>query len=406
MMFLQSFVAGATTPVMSLYLKGSLQFSGGQTGLILSMNALAAFVSPVVGAFIADRFIGAKKMLSLCYLGASVLMFVLALQHSFANVLVVYLAYVLVVGPTAALANAIAFHHIPEAQRDFGGVRMWGTIGWIAVAWFFGFFWLGGTAADQVASRLPDALKLSAISSFVFGIYVLTLPRSFALSKKPKKLIPIESLRVLVQPKIVVVGVLTFLMSITDKYYYFGMGPFLKQFGVKESSMMPLMSVGQITEIFAMLFLGLCLKRLGFKKVLILGVLAQGWRFAALAISGSVGIISSGIVFHGINFAFFMVASLIYIDSQCDKSSRTGVHQLLTILNMGFGSLVGNLMAGKAIDVFTSASGVVNFRAYWTVPLVITAVCLAGTMLLIRGDNSGRTLSKIDVEGEIGLDEV
>jgi nucleoside transporter len=383
MMFLQFFVAGATIPVMSLYLKGHLHFSGGQAGLILSMNALAAFVSPVVGVFIADRFISAEKMLSLCHLGASVLMFVLTLQHNFTNVLAVYLAYVLVAGPTVALANAVAFHHIPEAQRDFGGVRMWGTIGWVAVAWFLSFFWLSGAAADQMASRLPDALKLSAISSFVFSIYALSLPKSFAASKRSKKLMPVESFRVLIQPKIVLIGLLAFLMSITNKYYYFGMGPFLDQFGVKEGFIMPLMSLGQITEIFAMLFLGICLKRLGFKMVLILGVFTQVWRFAALAISGSLGIISSGIVFHGINFAFFMTASLIYIDSQCDKNSRTGVHQLLTILNMGFGSLVGNLMAGRAIDIFTSASGVINFRAYWTVPLVITVVCLVATLMFI-----------------------
>jgi len=403
MMFLQFFVAGATIPVMSLYLKGFLHFSGGQAGLILSMHAMAAFVSPLVGAFVADRFVSAERMLSVCHFFASVLMFVLTMQQSFANVLVVYLCYVLVAGPTAALANAVAFHHIPEAQRNFGGVRMWGTIGWVAVAWFFGFFWLGGAVGEQATSRLPDALKLSAISSFVFSLYALTLPRSFAVSKKPKKLIPVESFRVLVQPKIILIGLLAFMMSITNKFYYFGMAPFLTQFGVKESSIMPLMSVGQIAEIFAMLSLGLCLKRFGFKTVLVFGVLTQAWRFAALAIAGSVGIISSGVVFHGINFAFFMTASLIYIDSQCNKSSRTGVHQLLTIVNAGFGSLLGNLMAGKVMDIFTSGSGAVNFRGYWTVPLVITLVCLAGTVLLIRGDDGIKTLPKIDVDGEMQI---
>lgn len=387
MMFLQFFIAGATIPVMSLYLRGCLHFSGGQAGIILSMNALAAFVSLLVGTFIADRFIRAEKMLSLCHFGASILMFVLTLQQSFANVLVVYLAYVLVAGPTGALVNAVSFHHIPEAQRNYGGIRMWGTIGWIAVAWFFGFFWLGGTAADQMASRLPDALKLSALSSLVFAFYVLTLPMRFTVSKRPKTFMPVESFRVMVQPRIVLIVLLTFIISITNNYYYFGMAPFLQQFGIKESSIMPLMSVGQVAEIFAMLFLGLCLRRLGFKKVLILGVLVQGWRFAAVSISGSVWIISSGIFFHGVNFAFFMIASLIYIDSQCDRNSRTGVHQLLTIVNVGFGSLLGNLMAGKAADIFMSASGVINFRAYWAVPLVMTIVCLFGTVVFVpRGD--------------------
>lgn len=399
MMFMQFFALGATMPIMSLYLTGYLHFSGSQAGLILSMYAISAFISPLVGAFVADRFISAERMLSLCHLFAGCFMLVLFFQRNFANVVVVYLLYVLSIGCTTALTNAVAFHHTPEAKSNFGSVRVWGTIGWVAVAWALGSFWSLGAGDGEGASRLPDALKLSAISSFAFSAYALTLPRRFSLVRKPKTLIPIESFRVIIQPKILLVGGLAFLMAVSNKYYYFGMGPFLKQLGVNEGSIMQLMSMGQVVEIFAMFALGMFLKRFGFKVVMTIGVIAQGWRFIAFAFSGSTAVLTSGILCHGVNFAFFMTAALIFVDGQCDKKSRTGVHQLIIILEGGIGSIVGNMLAGRAADHFADASGMINFQAYWTVPLVLTGVCLIGSLIFVPRDN-------VKVELPTELDEV
>ncbi len=53
--------------------------------------------------------------------------FLLMLLHS--------LAYV----PTISITNSIAFANLKDPQRDFGPVRVWGTIGWIVASWPFIF---------------------------------------------------------------------------------------------------------------------------------------------------------------------------------------------------------------------------------------------------------------------------
>lgn len=185
-------------------------------------------------------------------------------------------------------------------------------------------------------------------------------------------------------------------MSVCNKYYYFGMAPFLKQLGVNESSIMPFMSIGQMAEIFAMFALGMFLRRFGFKAVMTAGIVAQSWRFVAFAFFGSPAILASGIVCHGVNFAFFMTAALIFVDGKCDKVSRTGVHQLIAILNGGLGSIAGNMLAGKAADHFTDVSGLINFKAYWSIPLVLTSVCLVAALVFVPRDHT-----KIEMGTEI-----
>lgn len=392
MMFMQYFVAGAIVPVMSLYLKDHLDFSGSQVGIILAMSAIAAFVSPVIGAFIADRVISAERLLGLCHFCGAAVMAVLSFQTDFLPVLLLYLVYVLILGPSVALTNSITFHHTPKADHHFGGIRMWGTIGWIAVAWLFSYLWLRGGGQDNIASRLPDALKFSAISSVFFGAYALTLPKSDARSENTASIVPIESFRVLVRPEILLLSVICFLMALIHKYYYFGMAPFLRLTGFSDSNIMPVMSLGQITEVFAMAFLGFCLVRGGFKRVMIAGICAELIRFTIYAIGEPIPLIVCGTFLHGFSFTFFATTAYIYLDSHCDKSSRTGVHQLFAIITGGFGNFFGNLVAGWAADYFTDfQSGSIDYVYFWTVPALIAAVCLVTIVLFFPSRNTLRS---------------
>jgi nucleoside transporter len=384
MMFLQYFILGATVPIFSLYLTRYLQFSGFQTGAILSMSAVAAFVSPLAGAFVADRLINATRLYGLCHLIAGFLMAVLSYRSRFGAFLFIYLTYMLVFGPTLALSNAITFHHLPDSERSFGGIRMWGTIGWIAVAWLFGFFWLRSDG-DVMTGRLPDALKLSAISSILLGLYAFTLPVRQVQSVKTRRIIPIESIRVMVHRDIVLLSVISFFVSFVNRFYYFGTGPFLRHIGFDESTIMPAMSLGQVPEVFAMGLLGLFHKRFGLKRVITFGILMELGRFSSFAIGTPTILVLAGISFHGIAFAFYHTSAFIYLDSHCDKNSRSGVHQLFAIITSGFGSFFGSLTAGKTLDMSTKAnSGGINFWSYWAVPAGLSLFTLIIVMLFFK----------------------
>lgn len=386
MMFLQYVVMGTIWPIISMYLKQVLGFSGTQAGTILSMSAVAAFVAPVVGACVADRFISAERLLSLCHFSAAICMGLISLQTSFGAVALLYLAYTISMGPTVPLTNAITFHHAPDGQKNFGHTRVWGTIGWVVVAWGFGYLWLGRTTGDMAhASRLPDALKLSAMASLGLGLYALTLPNAGKRIQGKIRIIPMESIRVLIRPQVLLISAISLLIGIIDRYYYFGTALFLKHRGISEGSIMPMMSLGQIAEILAMVILARMLTWLGTKRTLLLGLLAEIIRFGAFAFGTSKLTLLLGNACHGLAYTFYFTAVYITIDRFCDKQSRTGLHQLFTIITSGFGALSANLLAGSCLDRFVNMPDVADYRLFWAVPLVMAIVSFIILAAFLKG---------------------
>ena len=70
----------------------------------------------------------------------------------FGSMLVHCLLYV----PTISITNSIAFAHMKDAQKEFGIVRMGGTIGWILAAWPFTFILVDW---DKVNAAQTDGLR-------------------------------------------------------------------------------------------------------------------------------------------------------------------------------------------------------------------------------------------------------
>jgi len=385
LVFLQFFIYGAITPIISLYLINYLHFSGTQAGFIIGLSSLSAFVSPLIGAFIADRVIHSERLYSICFVLSGFVMWILIGQKDYLTVLLLLLVYYLISGPTFGLLNAIIFHHLPDSKKSYGSIRIWGTIGWIAVAWILGFFWLRSSGSSVVLERLPEALKLSVYCSIILGLYGFTLPLSHAHSELSKKLIPVESVEVFKKFPVIFISIFSFFITIVDRYYYFGIAPFLRSMGFSESSLMPLMSIGQIPELFAMGLLGFILSKKGFKSVIATGIILEMFRFFLFSMGNFLPFLLLGISFHGIAYTLFFASVTIFLDSHCTKKARTGVHQLFSIINAGFGNFFGSFLAGKTMDVFRGVNDVgTNYFSFWMVPGIISVLVLIAFLIVFR----------------------
>lgn len=387
MFFLQYVVNGSILPIFSHYLLNHLHFSPDRIGIIMGMPALAALVAPAVAGQIADRWISAERMLGWCHLLAGVVMYALSRQTEYGPFLWLYVAYSMLFVPTLALTNTVGLHHVPDARQDFARVRLWGTIGWVAVAWAFGLLWLGGDAGDA-SSRLADALKLSAIASWVLGLYSFTLPPS-RHAGPPPPFAPWKAVGLFLQPSLLILTTGMFLNSLIMQFYYFGAGPYLSHLGVGNRALMPLLSLGQMSEVVVMFLLARITARVGIKRLLVLGTFAQFARYAIFAFLPSLPAAAVGVSGHGFYFAFFFLTSYIYLDQQSGPSERARAQQLFNIIAFGVGSLAGFRVAGKVAQLLTSPeTGVVDYAHFWMVPAALALVLMGALAFFFREEKA------------------
>lgn len=160
MMFLQYAIWGAWLPLLYPFLMGYRGFSIEECGICLSAGAVGAIFGPFLAGQLADRVISTERLLAISHFIGAILVFSLGLVQTFLPFAVLSLVYGFVYAPTLALTNSISLAHIRDRDRDFGPIRVWGTVGWIVAGIFMGQYLLR-TSTPDLATPAPDVTTLA-----------------------------------------------------------------------------------------------------------------------------------------------------------------------------------------------------------------------------------------------------
>lgn len=379
MMFLEYLIWGSWLPLLALYLGDVLGFSGGEIGWIFATQAIACVTGLYFGGQIADRWLSTEKLLSVLHLVGGLAMFALAYQTTFWSFFIVMLIYQLAYMPTMSLTNAVVFHHVADSQHDFGRIRLWGTIGWIAASWPFVFILAGKTGPDLHAA-LSSIFTVAGVASITLAAFSLTLPHTPPAKNQGGISAPMQAIRLLRDPVMFVLFVATLMDALVHQAYFQWTSPFLQAAGLAENWIMPAMSVGQIAEIASMAALGWALARLGWRWTMTLGILAHAARFFVFAIGDPLWLMVAINVVHGMCYAFFFAAVYIFVDERCPRDARASAQGLFNLVILGVGPFAGSLLWGWLGDVFRNADGSVDFSRLFLAPAVLA---LAAALLMV-----------------------
>jgi nucleoside transporter len=380
MMFLQYFIWGSWAVTMGTYLGTTLQFEGAQIGLIYGTTAVAAIISPFFVGMIADRLFPTEKIIALLHLlGAGLLWYVSTLS-TFGTMYVGMLAYSLCYMPTLALTNSISMSNLKDPSAEFGGVRVLGTIGWIAVGLLLGYLAVDATATP---------IRIAAIASLVLAGYALLLPHTPPPAKgqtlTARDVLGLDALALLKDRSFTIFIIGSFLLCIPLQFYYAFANLFLNEVGVASAA--GKMTLGQMSEVFFMLFIGVLLRKHGIKTILLVAMLAWAARYFLFAYGDSgagMWMLYGGLLLHGICYDFFFVSGQIYVDQQAGPKIRGAAQGFIALVTLGLGNFVGSWASGRIVDAHLLPDGGHDWTAIWQIPAVGALVIFVLFALLFK----------------------
>jgi nucleoside transporter len=384
-MFLQYAVWGAWAPVLSAYLGDSLGFAGWQVGFIYGLLPIATIIAPMIGGQLADRYFPTEKVISFMQLIGGVILLLGAAVSSYTAMVWIMLVYCIVYAPTLALTNSIAFINLKDSEKDFGKIRVWGTIGWIAAGWAL-FGWRVLAKSIPGIAIKGDTLFLAGIFSIIMGIQSFSLPHTPPKKEGTKPWAFLEALKMLKDRDFLIFTLIAFVVATELQFYYVLTAPFLTsaKIGVSSTSISLVMTIAQIAEIFVMaLLLPKILPKYGIKKTMTLGVLAWPLRYIIFVIGTPAWLVVASLSLHGFCYVFFFTAAYIYVDTIAPADIRASAQSLIAVIILGIGNFIGANFSGWIKDLFTK-DDITNWRNVFLVPTVLTLLCAVAFVTLFK----------------------
>lgn len=385
MMFLEFFIWGGWFVTMGTFLGNNLSATGAETGMAYSTQSWGAIIAPFIIGLIADRFFNAERILGILHLVGAFLMYQMYQAEDFSTFYPYVLGYMIAYMPTLALVNSVSFNQMKDPAKEFSYIRVWGTVGWVIAGLVIS--WFAWDLKESIAEGLlANTFLMTAIASAILGVFSFLLPKTPPKGKNEKvgisDILGLDALKLLKDRNFLIFFLSSVLICIPLAFYYQNANPFLSEIDTKIDLFgkiigpTGIMTVGQISEVLFMLLLPVFFKKYGFKKTILIGMLAWAVRYVLFAYGNSgelLFMLLIGIALHGICYDFFFVSGQIYTDSKAGEKVKSAAQGLITLATYGVGMLIGFWVAGKITDKYLVSEGVHNWQDIWLFPALFAA---------------------------------
>jgi len=395
MMFLQYFVWGSWFVTFGTYIlsntgtAGDGRFEEGFIGFAYGTAAIGGMIAPFFVGMIADRFFASERILAVLHMCGAAVLYYLSTMTDQQTIYYTLILYFICYMPTLALTNSLSFHHLPDPGRQFPGIRVLGTLGWIVAGWLVGrnlrlvdgaLKFVADPSLGLSIEPTTKPMLVAAVMQAALAVYCLALPHTPPKNRGESVtlggILGLDALKLMKSWSFAVFVLGSFLIAIPLQFYYNYTNAFLNTIGVENAA--GKMTWGQISEVFFMLLMPLFFLRLGVKYMLLIGMACWAVRYALFAYgdSGSnMWMLYVGILLHGICYDFFFVTGQMYVDRKADARIRGAAQGFIAFVTLGLGSFIGANLSG-VVQKHVTENGVMNWREFWLYPAAGAAAVL------------------------------
>lgn len=379
MMFLEFFIWGAWFVTLGTFLSANLKATGAETGSVFSTQSWGAIIAPFIIGLIADRYFNAEKILGVLHIVGAILMYQM---YQATDITVFYpyvLGYMILFMPTLALVNSVSFNQMKDPEKEFANIRVFGTIGWIVAGLLISFVFHWDSPDGIKSGLLKSTFLMAGAASLALGFFCFFLPATPPKVAKGEKIsineiLGLDALRLLKDKNFAIFFIASILICIPLAFYYQNAGLFLAD--IQVSNPTGKMAIGQVSEALFLLAIPVFFSKYGFKKTILVGMLAWAVRYVLFAF-GNAGELSFmlliGIALHGICYDFFFVSGQIYTNSKAGEKFKSAAQGLITLATYGVGMLIGFKVAGLITDMHKTDI-LTDWKMVWIIPAGIAFV--------------------------------
>jgi PPP family 3-phenylpropionic acid transporter len=358
-------VLGIYLPYFTLYLQG-LGMTSWQIGVLIAAVPIGKILCGPLWTLWADRTGMGKGLAVLStLLSAAAFALVLAADQFVALCIILYL-YAALLAPQLPIVEAITLDLSERHHWQYGRIRAWGSVGFIAAAL------LGGV--------LFDLYPLRWVVPVLLALMVLNLAAAALLpTGEPPHGSPDPALR----PRPEAAGVVPFfactlLMQASHGAYYAFFSIVLAEAGYRRGTIGVLWASGVVAEIVTMVGAGWLLARLGVAALFTLCLSLAVLRWGICASTVWLPAIMAAQLLHAFTFGAFHVAGVTGTHRLFPRSLRASGQSLYSGVTYGAGNVIGFLGAGAlfgwggtpwlfGLSAATAAVGLVCSLPLWKI---------------------------------------
>ena len=357
---------------------------GSYVTLTFMVLPLSAIISPLIFSARADQVIAAEKLLGIIVATGAILAGVAFMFLEQGKEPILFILFLglksLVTAPAWPLLTTITLSSTDHPERDFGKIRVWGSLGWMVAGWLVSLL-----AMDLSAS----VGWLSVGASILAAVCCFLLPHCPPKGGPPKNVLDVLGLRafrLFKQRDTAMFFGTAFLFSIPLAAYFMHTPQQLRFLGCEQIA--AVMTVGQLTEVVAMLMMGWLLRTWRIKSIFVLALGCGTLRYLLFAVGASDDSLASvllGVALHGICWSYFFEAGKVFLARRIERGIRTQSQALLALLTSGIGGLAGTAFVGWAHGYLVDETTGSGWSDYWLLLTAVCGFCVIGFMIGYRG---------------------
>jgi PPP family 3-phenylpropionic acid transporter len=337
--FVYYFFVGAFVPYWGLYLQ-SEQFSAADIGILMSLFQVSRIFAPNLWGWLADHTRQRVKWIRLTALLGLLGFVAVFWAHGFFWLFFVMAALSLFTSSTLPLSESLTLAHLATTNGHYSRIRMWGSLGFIFAAVILGFF--------------IDAYGINSLLWFLLGVQIILFALTFKLPEAtiaPHANDHFSIWTILKQPTVIALLIGCALMVTAHGVLYNFYSIYLVEHGHSKGMIGLLWALGVVCEIFIFMLMPKIMARFSLKAILLVSLALAVLRFMILGIAvDSIVLLLFAQSLHAATFGSFHAASVEVITQFFKGKHQARGQAIYNSVAYGLGGTIGGLSGGYALQ--------------------------------------------------------